>query len=51
MNKQTILKNHAMPIASPAYGKRGYRFKDREYFIIVYESCPDAIRSALPESL
>jgi len=51
MIKNDILKLSSMPIASPSYPKGPYRFIDREYFIIVYESCPDAIRQAVPEPL
>jgi acetoacetate decarboxylase len=41
----------AMPAASPSYPRGPYRFVDREYLIINYESDPDAIRAALPEPL
>lgn len=40
-----------MPMASPSYPKGPYRFIDREYLIITYESDPMAIRAALPEPL
>jgi acetoacetate decarboxylase len=40
-----------MPIASPSYPKGPYRFIDREYMIITYESDPDAIRDASPAPL
>ncbi|MBY0406786.1 MAG: acetoacetate decarboxylase, partial [Rickettsiales bacterium] len=36
---------------APSYPKGPYRFINREYFIIMYESDPDAIRHALPEPL
>jgi acetoacetate decarboxylase len=45
-----ILQN-SMPIASPSYPKGPYRFIDREYFIIIYESDPALIRAAVPEPL
>ena len=51
MNIADILKTPSMPIASPTYGKGPYRFVNREYLIITYESDPDAIRAALPEPL
>jgi acetoacetate decarboxylase len=46
-----ILQLSSMPIASPSYPRGPYRFIDREYLIITYESDPDAIRAALPEPM
>jgi len=46
-----ILNLPSMPMASPSYPRGPYRFIDREYMIITYESDPDAIRAALPEPL
>jgi acetoacetate decarboxylase len=46
-----ILKLPSMPLASPSYPFGPYRFINREYFIVTYESDPDAIRAALPEPL
>jgi acetoacetate decarboxylase len=46
-----ILETASMPLASPTYPKGPYRFIDREYMIISYESDPDAIRAAVPEPL
>ena len=40
-----------MPLASPSYPKGPYRFIDREYLIITYESDSAAIRAQLPEPL
>ncbi|MGH8552507.1 MAG: acetoacetate decarboxylase, partial [Methylococcales bacterium] len=40
-----------MPMASPSYPRGPYRFIDREYLIVTYESDPSAIREALPEPL
>ena len=51
MNAHDILRLSSMPIASPSYPSGPYRFVDREYLIISYESDPDAIREALPEPL
>lgn len=51
MKIEDILKQSSMPIASPSYPKGPYRFIDREYFNIVYESDPQCIREALPEPL
>ena len=47
----SILELSSMPIASPSYPRGPYRFIDREYMIITYESDPDAIRAALPEPM
>lgn len=46
-----ILTISSMPIASPTYPRGPYRFVDREYFIVTYETDPDAIRRLLPEPL
>jgi acetoacetate decarboxylase len=51
MNKQEILALPGMPAASPSYPRGPYRFVDREYFVITYESCAEAIRQAVPEPL
>jgi acetoacetate decarboxylase len=40
-----------MPIQSPSYPKGPYRFLDREYLNILYESDTEAIRAAVPEPL
>jgi acetoacetate decarboxylase len=46
-----ILKLPSMPLASPSYPRGWYRFVNREYLIVTYESDPQAIRDALPEPL
>lgn len=46
-----ILETASMPLASPSYPKGPYRFIDRQYMIIGYESDPEAIRAAVPEPL
>lgn len=46
-----ILRVSSMPIGSPSYPRGPYRFIDREYLIITYESDPDAIGAALPEPM
>ncbi len=46
-----ILETASMPIAGPSYPKGPYRFRNREYMIITYESDPEAIREAVPEPL
>jgi len=51
MKIETILNTASMPIASPSYPRGPYRFINREYFIVTYDSDPDAIRAALPEPL
>ena len=51
MKREDILNQASMPIASPSYPRGPYRFIDREYFIVTYESDRDAIREAVPEPL
>ncbi|MBL8448171.1 MAG: acetoacetate decarboxylase [Zoogloeaceae bacterium] len=51
MKIHDILNTASMPLASPTYPKGPYRFVNREYMIITYESDPDAIREAVPEPL
>lgn len=51
MNRDEILMTPSMPPSSPSYPFGPYRFIDREYFIITYESEPEAVRAALPEPL
>ena len=51
MNRDAILATASMPIAGPSYPKGPYRFINREYLLVTYESDPDAIRAQLPEPL
>ena len=51
MNREQILDSASMPVASPSYPRGPYRFINREYFIVTYETDPAAIRAALPEPL
>ncbi|MFZ5790996.1 MAG: acetoacetate decarboxylase [Pseudomonadota bacterium] len=51
MNRDEILRTHSMPAFSPSYPPGPYRFKQREYLIVTYESDPDAVRATLPEPL
>lgn len=51
MKAETILTQASMPIASPSYPRGPYRFIDREYFIVAYQSDPEAIHEAVPEPL
>ena len=48
MTKDEILSASSMPLVSPSYPKGPWRFINREYLLIHYESDPDAIRQALP---
>lgn len=51
MNIDEILNLSSMPPGNPSYPDGPYRFVDREYFIVTYESDADAIRHFLPEPL
>jgi acetoacetate decarboxylase len=51
MNRDQILALPSMPAASPSYPFGPYRFINREYFIVIYKSDPDAVRAAVPEPL
>lgn len=41
----------AMPLTNPAFPMGPYRFVDREYMVITYETDPDALRAIVPEPL
>jgi acetoacetate decarboxylase len=41
----------AMPVHNPAYPRPPFRFVNREYFIITYETDPEALRAIVPEPL
>jgi acetoacetate decarboxylase len=51
MNRDEILSATSMPLASPSYPRGPYRFINREYLVIHYETDPGAIRRMLPEPL
>lgn len=51
MKREQILNSPSMPMMGPSYPKGPYRFINREFFIITYESDPGAIREAVPEPL
>jgi acetoacetate decarboxylase len=51
MKREQILNLPSMPAAGPSYPHGPYRFINREYFIVVYESDEEAIREAVPEPL
>jgi len=39
----------SMPLHNPAYPRPPFRFVDREYFIISYETDIDALRAVVPD--
>lgn len=51
MNTEDVLKSASMPFNAPSYPKGPYRFINREYFIVVYRSNPEAIARHVPEPL
>jgi acetoacetate decarboxylase len=51
MNREQILQASSMPVFSPSYPTGPYRFLNREYLIISYESDPELVRAAVPEPL
>lgn len=51
MNQDEILSLSSLPPGNPSYPHGPYRFVDREYFIVVYRSDPDALRRAVPKPL
>jgi acetoacetate decarboxylase len=51
MRADDIRSLPSMPLAGPSYPAGPYRFVDREYMIISYETDPEIIREQLPEPL
>jgi acetoacetate decarboxylase len=51
MKMSDILTLPSVPLTSPLYPRGPFRFINREYLIITYESDPEAIRAALPDPL
>ncbi|QXX74774.1 acetoacetate decarboxylase [Methylovirgula sp. HY1] len=51
MRREDVLHLPSMPLAGPSYPKGPYRFIDREYMVISYESDAEMIRAQLPEPL
>ncbi len=51
MRKADVLKLPSMPMAGPSYPAGPYRFINREFLVITYETDPDLIRAGLPEPL
>jgi acetoacetate decarboxylase len=47
MQPADILALPSMPMASPSYPAGPYRFVDREYMVITYETDPVVIRAQL----
>ena len=50
MRKTDVRKLPSMP-AGPSYPAGPYRFVDREYMVITYETDPEIVRAELPEPL
>ena len=51
MRQEDVLKLPSMPAAGPSYPAGPYRFIDREFLVITYETDADLIRAQLPEPL
>lgn len=51
MKAEDILKLRSTPIASPSFPGGPYRFVNREFMTITYETDPEMIRAHLPEPL
>ncbi|HEX4407155.1 MAG TPA: acetoacetate decarboxylase [Xanthobacteraceae bacterium] len=51
MKKQDVIALASMPLQSPTYPRGPYRFFDRQYLVIGYQTDPDVIRAHLPEPL
>ena len=51
MRAEDIRSLPSMPLAGPSYPAGPYRFVDREYMIISYETDPEIVREQLPEPL
>ena len=47
MRKEDVLKLPSMPAAGPSYPAGPYRFVDREYMVITYETDPEIIHAAI----
>lgn len=51
MRKDDILKLPSMPAAGPSYPAGPYRFVNREFMVITYETDPEIIAEQVPEPL
>lgn len=51
MKAEDIVRLRSTPLASPSFPAGPYRFVDREYLAITYETDPECLRAHLPEPL
>lgn len=51
LTREQILALPSMPAISPSYPMGPYRFVNREYFIVSYETDMDSLRRVIPEPL
>lgn len=51
LTKSRILESSSTPIISPSYPRGPYVFKNREYFIVAYETDPEALKKVVPRPL
>jgi acetoacetate decarboxylase len=51
MRREDVLHLPSMPLAGPSYPKGPYRFIDREFMVISYETDAEIVRAQLPEPL
>jgi acetoacetate decarboxylase len=49
--KELLAKGFCLPFSNPTYSKGPYRFIDREYLIITYETDIEALKRVVPEPL
>jgi acetoacetate decarboxylase len=49
--REVLEQAFAMPLTSPAYPRGPYRFINREFFIITYETDPEALERVIPAPL
>jgi len=47
MNREQILAQPSIPVVGPTYPFGPFHFVNREYFVVLYESDPAAIRAAM----
>src|SRR5262245_47227334 len=51
MRREDLFKLPSMPAAGPSYPAGPYRFVNREFLVITYETDPELIRAGLQETL
>src|SRR5262245_16308023 len=51
VRKEDVLKLPSMPASGPSYPAGPYRFVDREFMVITYETDAEIVRAQLPEPL